>query len=136
MLLCHGRGNRLTQSALLFWKKKSGDGKLKEEGKNLYFTGEPSRRPSEARAVMLPEVVPKISPGRQALGWPEASQTSPAVKLKKRMALRPNSAPPRCPGQARGPSSSGTWPPGSTSPQPPRAEGLPKEGTLQLRPKA
>lgn len=38
VLLCTGQGiDRLTQSALLFWKKKNGDGKLKEEGKKSVF---------------------------------------------------------------------------------------------------
>lgn len=32
---------------------------------------------------MLPEELSKVSTRRQTLGWPEASETSPAVKFKK-----------------------------------------------------
>ena len=32
---------------------------------------------------MLPEVLSKVSTRRQMLGWPEASEISPAVKFMK-----------------------------------------------------
>lgn len=84
VLFCTGQGiDRLTQSALLFWKKKNGDGKLKEEGKKSVFHRGTLEETFRSQGCDAPRGVSQDLTGEVSAGVARGFRDQPCGQVKK-----------------------------------------------------